>query len=142
MKRVLVIDDDVDVGAAIRAILTPQKFETTLTHRAHSGIHALERSSFDVVVVDIFMPGMDGLDTIDMIRQQAPNIPIVAVTGFRSRESVDPTKGVLGQAIQRGATSCLHKPFTPQQLTGAINTSLRKSAAMGQTGATNRPLSC
>ena len=70
MKRVLVIDDDVDVGAAIRMILASQRFETTLAYRAHSGIHALEGSSFDVVVVDIFMPGMDGLDTLKAIRSR------------------------------------------------------------------------
>ena len=53
MKRVLVIDDDVDVGAAIRMILESQRFETTLAYRAHSGIHALEGSSFDVVQTEI-----------------------------------------------------------------------------------------
>jgi CheY-like chemotaxis protein len=142
MKRVLVIDDDVDVGAAIRVILASQRFETTLAYRAHSGIHALEQSSFDVVVVDMFMPGMDGFDTIERIRQQIPNLPIVAMTGFRSRESVDSTKGVLGLAVQRGATSCLRKPFTPLQLTDAINASLRKSSAMSQSGAMDRSQPC
>ena len=53
------------------------------------------------------MPGMDGLDTIDRIKQQALNIPIVAMTGFRFRASMD----FLGQAIQRGATSSVRKPL-------------------------------
>ena len=60
------------------------------------------------------------------------------MTGFRSRESVDSSKGVLGVATQRGATSCLRKPFTPIQLTDAINASLRKTTAMNKAGAMNR----
>jgi DNA-binding NtrC family response regulator len=133
MKRVLVIDDDANIGAAIQAILASQNFETVLAFRAHSGIHALELSSFDIVIVDIFMPGMDGLDTIEKIKQQAPNIPIVAMTGFRFRASMD----ILGQAIQRGATSSVRKPFTPQQLTSTINASLLKSRAVNKTAAMN-----
>lgn len=130
MMRVLVIDDDANIGAAIQAILASHNFETVLAFRAHSGIHALELSSFDAVIVDIFMPGMDGLDTIEKIRQQAPNIPIVAMTGFRFRASMD----FLGQAIQRGATSSVRKPFTPQQLISTINASLLKCrAAAGKT---------
>jgi DNA-binding NtrC family response regulator len=138
MMRALVIDDDVNIGTAIQAILASQNFETALAFRAHSGIHALELSSFDIVVVDIFMPGMDGLDTIERIRQQAPNIPIVAMTGFRFRPSMD----FLGLAIQRGATSSVRKPFTPQQLINAINTSLRKSHALNKTPVMNGSPPC
>jgi DNA-binding NtrC family response regulator len=133
MKRALVIDDDANIGAAIEAILAAQNFETVLAFRAESGIHALERSSFDVVVVDIFMPGMDGLDTIGKIKHQAPDIPIVAMTGFRFRASMD----FLGLAMQRGATASVRKPFTPQQLLGAINASLRKSRAVDKSPAMN-----
>jgi DNA-binding NtrC family response regulator len=138
MRRVLVIDDDANIGAAIQAILASENFETKLAFRAHSGIHALELSDFDIVVVDIFMPGMDGLDTIERIKQQAPNIPIVAMTGFRFRASMD----FLGQAMQRGATSSVRKPFTPQQFINAINTSLTKSRAANRTAAINGSSRC
>lgn len=55
--------------------------------RAHAGLHALKQSSFDIAIVDIFIPGMGGLDAIQMIRQLLPSIPIVAMTGFRLRPS-------------------------------------------------------
>jgi CheY-like chemotaxis protein len=120
--RVLVIDDDDCVGAAIKVTLARRKSETALASRAYAGIEALQSSRFDVVLVDLFMPGMSGLDAISYIRRQS-GIPIIAMSGFRlrdSRNSID----YLGMAIQRGASTCIRKPFTPQQLIEAIDRSV------------------
>jgi DNA-binding NtrC family response regulator len=130
MMRALVIDDDANVGAAIQAILLRHEYETVLAARAHAGIHALQASKFDVVIVDMFMPGMSGLDTIMIIRKKVPGIPIVAMTGFRFRPAKDPAMDFLTLAAQRGATSSLRKPFAPQQLLDAINSSLANTPAM------------
>jgi CheY-like chemotaxis protein len=126
VKRALVIDDDSHVGAAIQAILSRRGYETVLATRSHAGIHTLQGSKFDVAIVDVFLPGMNGLDAIDMIRQKAPSMPIVAMTGFRFRPAKDPDRDFLSLAAQRGATSCIRKPFTPQQLLDAINLSLAR----------------
>jgi DNA-binding response OmpR family regulator len=120
--RVLVIDDDDCVGAAIQAILGRHQFETELTSRAHSGIHAFEASRFDVVMVDLFLPGMTGLDTISHIRRRSA-VPIVAISGFRLRSSLDHVD-YLSMAMERGATASMRKPFTPPQLMAAINQSM------------------
>lgn len=128
--RVLVIDDDDCVGAAIKATLARRKNETELASRAYAGIEALESSRFDVVLVDLFMPGMSGLDAISHIRRQS-GIPIIAMSGFRlrdTRNSVD----YLSMAMQRGASTFIRKPFTPQQLIEAIDRSvLPASSATG-----------
>jgi CheY-like chemotaxis protein len=126
MMRVLVIDDDANVAAAIRAILSRHDYETIVTARSHAGIHALGESKFDIAIVDIFLPGMNGLDAIRLIRQKAPDVAIVAMTGFRLRPAKDPDADFLTLALQRGATACLRKPFAPQQLMDAINSSLTK----------------
>src|SRR5664279_5339125 len=80
--RILVIDDDECVGAAIQAVLARRNSEALLASRAYAGIQALESSRFDAVLVDLFMPGMNGLDTIAHIRRGSA-IPIVAMSGFR-----------------------------------------------------------
>ncbi|HEY0331990.1 MAG TPA: response regulator [Rhodopseudomonas sp.] len=118
--RALVIDDDASVGAAIRAILARHGYATELASRAHAGMRSLELAPFDVVLVDIFIPGMSGLDTISSIRRKVPALPIVAMTGFPPRPSQDPAIDFLGLATARGATACVRKPFTPEQLLGAI----------------------
>jgi DNA-binding response OmpR family regulator len=128
--RILVIDDDACVGAAIQAILTRHQCCTVMASRAHAGIHAFQVSEFDVVMVDLFMPGMNGLDTITRIRS-ASAVPIIAMSGFRLRNSLDADQDFLGMAKLRGATICLRKPFSPAQLVAAIGGSLGPAASTG-----------
>jgi CheY-like chemotaxis protein len=121
--RILVIDDDGCVGAAIQAIMARRQHQTVLASRAHAGIHAFQASGFDVVMVDLFMPGMNGLDTIARIRGESA-VPIIAMSGFRLRNTLDYDQDFLGMAILRGATTFLRKPFSPPQLVAAIDRSL------------------
>jgi CheY-like chemotaxis protein len=124
MLRVLVIDDDHLVAAAIQMILARKGIESALALDAHAGLQAFVSSKFDVVIVDIFMPGMNGLETITAIRRQAPKIPLIAMSGFRLRDTLGLGLDFLGMAATLGATSCLRKPFAPQQLLGAISSGL------------------
>jgi CheY-like chemotaxis protein len=120
--RILVIDDDGCVGAAIQAILARRSNLTELASRAYDGIQALESSKFDAVIVDLFMPGMSGLDTIAHIRRGSA-IPIIAMSGFRLRNSLN-SFDYLSMAVQRGASAFIRKPFTPLQLIETIDRSV------------------
>jgi CheY-like chemotaxis protein len=124
MTRVLVIDDDHSVSLAIQLMLARQGCDTVLAPDADAGVQAFESSKFDVAMVDIFIPGMDGLKIIKGFRERMPAVPIVAMSGFRFRNSMAPTLDFLGMAAQLGATYCLRKPFTSQQLIAAINSCL------------------
>jgi CheY-like chemotaxis protein len=119
--RILVIDDDECVAAAIESIMARRNCETVRASRALAGIKALEQSRFDVVMVDIFMPGLSGLDTIAHIRRGS-TIPIIAMSGFRLRSSHN-SVDYLTMAMQSGATMCLRKPFAPAELADAIESS-------------------
>jgi len=121
--RILVIDDDACVGKAIGAIMAQRHCETITALRAHAGIHTFQMSEFDVVIVDLFMPGMNGLDTIARIRSESA-VPIIAMSGFRLQNSLDLDQDFLGMAKSRGATISLRKPFSPPQLVAAIDRSL------------------
>jgi CheY-like chemotaxis protein len=129
--RILVIDDDACVSTAIQAILARRCCETVLASRAHAGIHTFHASEFDLVMVDLFMPGMNGLDTIARIRGESA-VPIIAMSGFRLRNSLDPDRDFLGMAMQRGATIALRKPFSPPQLVAAIDRSLGLACSTGE----------
>jgi CheY-like chemotaxis protein len=120
--RILVIDDDACVNTAIRAILARHRCETVLALRAHAGIRAFLTSEFDVVIVDLFMPGMNGLDTIKRIRGESA-VPIIAMSGFRLRNSLNSDQDFFGMATLCGATIALRKPFSPVQLIAAIDQS-------------------
>jgi DNA-binding response OmpR family regulator len=124
MMRALVIDDDHSVGAAIQWILDRHGFETVLAPDAYSGVQSFESSKFDVVIVDIFIPGMNGIEAIAKFRRRAPRVPIIAISGFRFRDSMGPAVNFFGTAAKFGANSCLSKPFTPEQLMATINSGL------------------
>jgi DNA-binding response OmpR family regulator len=137
MTRVLVIDNDRSVGAAIQTMLSRRGCDTVIATDAHAGIDAFDSSRFDVVIVDIFIPGMNGLETITEFRQRAPTVPIVAMSGFRFRDSMGPGLDFLAMAGKLGAAFCLRKPFSPQQLMAAINLVVYP-ASPGDAAATTR----
>jgi CheY-like chemotaxis protein len=118
-RRILVIDDDASIGAAIQAILCRRHCRTVLAPRSIAGIRALQESCFDVVMLDIFMPGLSGLDAIDHIRRESP-IPIIAMSGFRLQSPANRVD-YLAMAAQRGATLCMRKPFTAAELIRAVD---------------------
>jgi DNA-binding response OmpR family regulator len=124
MTRVLVIEDDLSVGAAIQMMLDREGCQAVHATDALAGKKAFESSSFDLVIVDIFMPGISGLKTIAGFRQRAPMVPILAMSGFRFRDLMDPSLDFLRLAAEAGAAACLRKPFTPRELMAAVHASL------------------
>jgi DNA-binding response OmpR family regulator len=128
--RILVIEDDPSVGAAILMILDREGCDTVHVPDAGAGAEAFESSRFDLVIVDIFMPGVNGLEIIAGFRQQSPTVPILAMSGFRFRDTMDPGLDFLGMAAEAGAAACLRKPFAPRQLMAAVQASLDPALAL------------
>jgi len=124
MTRVLVVEDDLSVGAAIQMILGREGCETVHASDAGVGIRAFESSRFDLAIIDIFLPDISGLKTIAELRRQAPTVPILAMSGFMFRDSMDPVLDYFAMATQAGAAACLRKPFAPRQLMAAVHASL------------------
>jgi DNA-binding response OmpR family regulator len=127
MMSVLVIEDDASVGAAIQVMLDREGFDTVHAPDADAGMRAFEASSFDLVIVDIFMPGANGLEIIAELKNRAPAVPILAMSGFRFRNSTDHGLDFLDMANAAGATACLRKPFTREQLMAAVRTGLESA---------------
>jgi CheY-like chemotaxis protein len=124
MKRVLVIDDDKFICVAIETSLHRHDCEVVVADSGYVGTKTFETSDFDVVMVDIFMPGMDGLEIIKEFRKRAPTLPIVAMSGYRFRNSMNSAPDFLEMAVKLGATYRLRKPFGQWQLRAAINACL------------------
>lgn len=120
MTRILVIDDDDAVREATAMFLEAERFEVVAVADGESGIDAVRAGSFDLVIVDLFMPGLDGLETTKAIRQLNPSLPVIAVSGFMlgNRRLEMPNFGAM--ATEVGAFSTLYKPFQPAALLQAI----------------------
>jgi CheY-like chemotaxis protein len=123
MTRILVIDDDIEVHKTIQTILKGRGFDIVHAECGHGGVAAIEAFAFDAVLVDIFMPEMKGIETIRNLRQSAPKVPIIAMSGYVFREGSSPTPDFFRMALDLGATCCIPKPFKPWEIIKAVETS-------------------
>jgi CheY-like chemotaxis protein len=82
MTRILVVDDDPLVANAIRAWLEDRGFEIVTADGGETGLNALDRSTFDLMIIDIFMPHMRGFESIRVFHQHAPMVPLIAISGY------------------------------------------------------------
>lgn len=130
--QVLVVDDDICVGAAIRTLLNIEGCSTVHVQDSDTGSKLFESMRFDVAIVDIFMPGRSGIETIASFRAQAPQVPIIAMSGFRFRSGSDRNLDFLGMAIAAGAATGLRKPFTLHQLMAALHESINPAVGCSQ----------
>ncbi|NLS74661.1 response regulator [Bradyrhizobium brasilense] len=127
MPSVLVVDDDPMVCVAIEVCLQRQGFEVTVADGGEAGMRALEQATFDVMLVDVFMPHMRGFEAIRVFHERAPDIPVIAMSGY-AFANADRAPDFLRMTIELGASACLRKPFTPQALIAAVNECLAKYA--------------
>ena len=127
MRRILIVDDDLLVGQAMHAWLRQHGYRVSTAGGGAEGLALLERSTFDLLVVDVFMPNMRGFESIRIFHERAPRIPLIAISGgaFGDPESTDPD--FLRLAARLGATRCLRKPFKPSTLLGVIDDCLSEA---------------
>ncbi len=121
VTRILIVDDDPTVAEVVAGYLERADFEAV---RVGDGLEALQhvaRESFDLVVLDRMLPGLDGLDVCRVLRAQHPGLPIVMLTA-RGEED-DRVAG-----LQVGADDYVTKPFSPRELVLRVQSVLRRSA--------------
>jgi len=124
MKRILVVDDDPLVCSAIRAWLEGSGFAVVVADGGATGLNALESSTLDLMIIDIFMPHMNGFESVRVFHQRAPIVPLIAISGYVFAEQRTPAPDFLSMALSLGATRCLRKPFTPSTLLSVIDACL------------------
>ena len=121
MPRVLVVDDQRDVRAMISMLLRVNHFEVTEAESGAAGLKAFEDERFDVAIVDIFLSDACGFDLIAAMRERAPGLAVVAVSGMAALDSVS-------QSSELSDVICLQKPFRPSDLIRAVG-SAREAVA-------------
>ena len=129
MPRILVVDDDPMVSLAIEVCLQRQGMEVTIADGGEAGMRAIAAGAFDVMIVDVFMPHMRGFESIRMFHERAPDVPLIAMSGYAFANADTASPDFLRMTLELGATCCLRKPFTPKALLAAVNDCLSKVAA-------------
>ena len=110
---VLIIDDDADVREYLNDVFHLEGFEVTSLSDPTVAVDRIRDELFHVLVVDLMMPKLDGLDLLGQIRSLDEHIPVIAVTGSPSLDSISAT-------IQLGVSAYLAHPITPGELRDAI----------------------
>ena len=118
--RVLVIDDEPGVCKLVETMLTASGHSVVIAENGRAGLELLGKSDFDVVLTDIIMPEVEGIEIIMTIRERFPAVRIVAMSGGGRTGNID----FLAAAGKLGASATLRKPFTISALHKAISESL------------------
>lgn len=117
--RILLIDDDARLFDLLATYLRQNGMDVTGAHDGARGLSALEAGTFDAVLLDIMMPGMNGLETCRRIRQKS-NVPLIMLTA-----KGDETDRVVG--LEMGADDYVAKPFSPRELLARLRAVLRRA---------------
>jgi len=125
VANILIVDDDAAVQITIRLLLERAGHHVTVAGDGRKGLALFETSQFDLLFLDIFMPGMDGLETMRHIRAQQPAIPIVVISGRSITPDVHGEPDFLKMATRLGAVASLQKPFRAEALLAAVDRCLK-----------------
>lgn len=113
MPRILVVDDQKDVRAMICMVLRVNHFEVVEAASAAAGMQSFCEMDVDVAIVDIFLDGSNGLDLIAALRERAPDLPVVAVSGTTALDGAV-------MSDDRPGVVYLQKPFRAAELMRAV----------------------
>ncbi len=117
MARILVIEDDPGTRDLVARVLTRAGHEVQTATDGREGIRRLEVLEFDVVITDINMPGMDGIELITTVRKRRIDVPVIAISGG----GLIAKEFLLSNAAALGAFEVVSKPFAMGQLLGAVD---------------------
>ena len=120
MANILVVDDDNSMQMTLRFLLEGAGHHVVVAHDGRNGLDLAEAEDFDLLLLDIFMPGMDGFETMRRLRQQRPSIPIVAISGRPILPDSANPPDFLTMATRLGAIRSLQKPFKPNALLAMV----------------------
>jgi CheY-like chemotaxis protein len=120
VAKILIVDDDIAVQATIRLLLERAGHSVVFANDGRKGLAVFEAGNFDLLFLDIFMPGMDGLETMRLIHQQQPLIPIIVISGRPIVLDRAAGPDFLTMATKLGAVCSLQKPFKPAALLAAV----------------------
>lgn len=128
MNHILVVDDDHELRTTLLEILEQEGFAATAAKSADEALDLLQQESFDLVLLDLIMPGTDGITAVPLIRKQAPRSRIIIMTAYASVQNAV-------QTLQQGADDYIVKPFKIDAFILTVRLNLQKARFCEETEA-------
>jgi DNA-binding NtrC family response regulator len=120
VKTILIVDDEVNLRRSLSLILQRAGYQTATAESAQEALRTLESGPFNLVILDLKMPGTSGLDLLPQLVRAYPEMPIAMLTAHATLESAI-------EAIQKGACDYILKPINPMQMIARLETILASS---------------
>jgi len=117
--RILVIDDEEVIHISLSRLLGRQGHQVDAVLTAREGLEKLDTGGYDMVITDLMMPEINGLELLEKLKERGLDLPVLMITGY-------PTIKTAMQAMRLGAVDYLAKPFRRQELLGPVNRLLRR----------------
>jgi len=121
-ENILVVDDDTELRKVLSSILSEEGYSVKTVENGKQAIEVSEKKRFDLALIDIKLPDMEGTELIQKLKIKQPHIVMIIVTGFPTLENA------MG-AVNEGADGYVLKPFEIQKLLQAVRKHLNKEAA-------------
>jgi DNA-binding NtrC family response regulator len=115
--RILVIDDESIVRKSCNRALSPEGYEVTVSQSGVEALRILEEESFDLVLTDLKMPDIDGIEVLKKIKERWPQTEVIIITGYQTVDTAV-------KSIKLGAFDYIEKPFTPDALVAAVGNAM------------------
>ena len=130
---ILVVDDEPRIREGCQIVLSEQGFDVELAEEGKSGLQRIEERHFDIVLVDLMLPALSGLDVLERIRARHPDTVVIVITGYATVEHSI-------KAMKNGAFDFIPKPFTPEQLRLVVAKALEHNRALADIAETRSRL--
>ena len=121
MARILIVDDEEMDRVLLSQVLHQAGHEALFAPNGNAALRIWKKSPVDLVVTDIVMPGLDGLELIEALKEEDPWIRVIAISGVTAKK--------LNEAAQAGALAILTKPVDPEELLQEISRGLSESGS-------------
>ena len=121
--RILVADDDTVIREGLRRILTAEGYDVETVSNGRAALERLEQQRFKLLVTDLKMPGMSGLEVLQSLRACQPELPVVLITGYAAIDNAV-------EAMKNGATDYLSKPFSNEEIVCKVKNAMQSRAVL------------
>jgi len=126
MSKILVIDDERSIRNTLKDILEYEKYEVDLAEDGKKGIEKVKQAEYDIVLCDIKMPGLDGIEVLEQLQQLASDTPVVMISGHGNIDTAV-------ESIKKGAFDFIEKPLDLNRLLITIRNAMDKSTLVTET---------
>lgn len=123
LLKMLVVDDEAVIREGLRRILGEAGYQVESFAQGHLAIERMQTENFDLVISDVKMPGMSGIEVLKAIRVLQPQVPIIMITGYSTVDTAV-------EALKNGAADYIAKPFVPEELLAKISQALNRRAVL------------